>query len=64
LSVLKRLLEVRREAKQQADKVVRAEAKLEAALKKLVEELKKHREAMERLSEAIEKANARRSDLP
>ena len=39
MSVLKRLLEVRREAKQQADKVVRAEAKLEAALKKLVEEL-------------------------
>jgi len=58
LSVLKRLLEVRREAKQQADKVVRAEAKLEAALKKLVEELQKHREAMERLSEAIERARA------
>jgi len=52
------LLEVRREAKQQADKVVRAEAKLEAALKKLIEELQKHREAMERLSEAIERANA------
>ena len=58
MSVLKRLLEVRREAKQQADKVVRAEAKLEAALKKLVEELQKHREAMERLSEAIERARA------
>jgi len=58
LSVLKRLLEVRREAKQQADKVVRAEAKLEAALKKLIEELQKHREAMERLSEAIERTRA------
>ena len=58
MSVLKRLLEVRREAKEQADKVVRAEAKLETALKKLIEELQKHREAMERLSEAIEKARA------
>jgi len=58
LSVLKRLLEVRREAKEQAEKVVRAEAKLETALKKLIEELQKHREAMERLSKAIEKARA------